>query len=183
MRGSWTGLCFLAQVLRDTHAEEAEEVFIAVVAVMAIVGIGSADGGAVDTVRYRVRAILVLLRSLIAQERPQDDCIRDGGTGEDLARRPDCAVLLSALTRDDFGHARRSHGNHDDRQAEQRDQLEFALPGLSTAKDNGNREGHEQDIGNDIASPHRNKLCKALPAMWSRIWADLPVMVERLALR
>lgn len=44
-----------------------------------------------------------------------------------------------------------------------------------------NGEGDEEQVGDDIAGPHRDELRVALTTFGSGVWHDLPVMVERLA--
>lgn len=39
------------------------------------------------------------------------------------------------------------------------------------------RESNQDNVSDDIACAHGEKLGKALPTPWARIWYDLPVVV------
>jgi hypothetical protein len=48
--------------------------------------------------------------------------------------------------------------------------------------DDGDREDDEHNVCSDIASSHCDELNEALPALTTRVWENLPVMAEWVAL-
>lgn len=51
-----------------------------------------------------------------------------------------------------------------------------------TAKDDGNREEHDEKVGQNVADSHGQQLGVCLPTLTSRVGHDLPVVTKRLAL-
>jgi hypothetical protein len=73
-----------------------------------------------------------------------------------------------------------NESTHDgkDGKAEQASQLELALDAHLTGDNDGDREKYEKEVGDNIRGAHRDELCETLPALWSWIWNDLPIICD-----
>ena len=108
--------------------------------------------------------------------------------------------MLFGIAVDDSNHSVDCDCNEDERKGEEKDERDFAIicqhkvAGRRHKKEllpfewhvrfehNGYRKADEQQIRNHIARRHSQKLRKALPALCSRIWHNLPVVGEWLTL-
>lgn len=84
---------------------------------------------------------------------------------------------------DDSDNAICRNPNQDERKAEKRDKRQFSLDGHAGPQNDRNRENDKKKIRDHIANTHCDQLRMTLATTWSRIWDNLPILVERSAFR
>lgn len=125
--------------------------------------------------------ILQLFDTTITHEGADDDDVGDGRCGEDLQRCNEGAIGLRAATVDHGWHAEAGDGHQDQREAEQSHEGDLAFHGHVRHEDNRDGKSDQEQIGDDVARSHCDKLCIARAAGRTRIRDDLPVVGKGLA--
>lgn len=125
---------------------------------------------------------LLLLDTTISQEGAQRDGVAHARRRQNLDRRPHGAHDLSATLLNDLGHTVQRDADGEQCQTEEQDEQDLALPRDLRGHNDGDGEGDEQQVGEDVAAAHDEHLREALATFAARVGNHLPVVREGLAL-
>ena len=143
---------------------------------------GPAGGRLFQALAERGSFELLLLQATVPDEGSNDNGVRYGSGSEDLEGGQQGAILLGSSVGDDGRYPVAGNGHQNERESEEQRQGDLAARGHGGQLDDGDGEHDQEQVSDDVASPHGDELRIALATLRPRVRGDLPVVVEGLAL-
>lgn len=131
--------------------------------------------------RRNIRLKLLLLGSRIPHKRAQRNRIVDKRRHQNLHARPHCSRALVPFFCQNVGHPVQRDADCAQAQAEKAHQKDFALKLDARLDQDRDGEDDEQQVGEDAAGCHDEKVRVGLPALPTGVGTDLPVVGYREA--